>query len=219
MGKHQSKIKPGVLEDLRSVTLFDDAEIIKWYKSFRKDCPTRLLNIEDFKTMYGNYFPSGDASVFAENVFRAFDTNGDGSIDFREFLCAISITSKGKIGDKLELAFNMYDLDKDGFITKGEMLEIVTSIDKMAVAVLKIPKDKLTPENKMEIIFCQMDADRDGRISLKEFIEVARNNVLHSNKNMAKIQPRMETLLLQVEELQNLTAAVCDQALFDACIL
>ena len=216
MGKHQSKIKPGVLEDLRSVTLFDDEEIIKWYKSFRKDCPTRLLNMEEFKTMYGNYFPSGDASVFAENVFRAFDTNGDGSIDFSEFLCAISIISKGKIGDKLELAFNMYDLDNDGFITKEEMLELVTSIDKM---VLKIPKDKLTPENNMENIFYQMDLDRDGRVSLKEFIEVARNNVIHSNMNMAKMQPRKEILLRQVEELQNLTAAVCDQALFDACIL
>jgi hypothetical protein len=94
--------------------------------SLQRDCPNGQLTRKKFLEVYSSFFPMGNAEKFCEHVFRTFDSDNSGKIDFKEFLLAINITSAGKPEQKLEWAFSMYDVNGDGTIEPKEMEEIIS---------------------------------------------------------------------------------------------
>jgi Ca2+-binding EF-hand superfamily protein len=72
------------------------------YKGFQRDCPLGELRQSDFVAIYQQFFPFGDSTQFAEYVFNAFDINGSGVVEFKEFMVALSITTRGKMEERLK---------------------------------------------------------------------------------------------------------------------
>ena len=90
---------------LRVNTRYDETTIQEWYKGFMSDCPDGKLTPTSFMNIYSKCFPSGNANEFCDHVFRTFDSDKNGFIDFKEFLLAIDVTSSGAPEEKLNWAF------------------------------------------------------------------------------------------------------------------
>ena len=60
------------------------------------------------KTLLYFIFHRNCFSYSHRQAFATFDTNNDGTIDFDEFILAISATSQGDLDDRLAMAFDMY---------------------------------------------------------------------------------------------------------------
>jgi Ca2+-binding EF-hand superfamily protein len=161
-----------------------------------------MLTKEEFQKIYRQFFPFGDPSSFADYVFNVFDSDKSGSIDFKEFICALSVTSRGKMEDKLDWAFQLYDIDGDGKISYDEMLAIVEAIykmvchcnhlsndpgsddhlgdlcadDKQVGSMVKLPADEDTPEKRVKKIFRMMDKDENGSLDMDEFKEGSKRD-------------------------------------------
>ena len=55
----------------------------EWHAGFMEDCPDGELSKDQFVEMYNKIFPGGCADKFSEIIFRTFDTDRSGTIDFR----------------------------------------------------------------------------------------------------------------------------------------
>ena len=106
--KSALKLNDEDIEFLRKNTNYTEKEIRDWYKGFQVDCPDGKLSKEKFMEIYQGFFKGGNPEKFCENVYRTFDEDGNGWIDFKEFLMAIGITTSTNSREKLKWAFKMY---------------------------------------------------------------------------------------------------------------
>ncbi|XP_022302315.2 neurocalcin homolog [Crassostrea virginica] len=174
MGQRSSKLAPRTMEELKAQTNFTAEELQDWYKEFRSSWPKGVLTVEEFKKAYSSYFPLGDASEFAKHVFRVFDRNDDGRLDFREFICGFSVGLRGSVEEKLKFSFRIYDVDGNGYISPEEMVEIFTAFEKTSSSCA--PPSRKDPREMTTSIFRKMDSNADRKLSLEEFIEGAKKD-------------------------------------------
>jgi len=171
MGKASSKLTKDDLRQLKSQTYFESKELQQWYKGFLKDCPSGELTRDGLRDVYKKFFPYGDPSTYSDLIFKVFDTDNSGTVDFKEFITALSISCRGSTDEKLEWAFRLYDQNGDGKISNQEMLQIVEALYKMVGTMMKLPDDESTPEKRVNKLFSILDTDHDGQITFEEFKE------------------------------------------------
>ncbi|KAF5929719.1 guanylyl cyclase-activating protein 2 [Diceros bicornis minor] len=167
-------------EEAEMASEMDVAELQEWYKKFVVECPSGTLFMHEFKRFF-KVTGNEEATQYVEGMFRAFDKNGDNTIDFLEYVAALNLVLRGTLEHKLKWTFKIYDEDRNGCIDRLELLDIVEAIYKLKKACsveteAQQQSQLLTPEEVVDKIFLLVDENGDGQLSLNEFIEGARRD-------------------------------------------
>ncbi|KAF1471176.1 Kv channel-interacting protein 4, partial [Eudyptula minor novaehollandiae] len=158
--------RPEALELLEAQSKFTKKELQILYRGFKNECPSGVVNEETFKEIYSQFFPQGGEylpDVISTTVYR--------ELCLLDFVMGLSILLRGTVQEKLNWAFNLYDINKDGYITKEEMLDIMKAIyDMMGKCTYPVLKED-APRQHVETFFQKMDKNKDGVVTIDEFIE------------------------------------------------
>jgi len=182
--KRRTSLQTADFQFLLKNTSFDKKNIEDFYEGFMTDCPDGRMDREKMKLMFNAVMPKdgADASesapssgeIFIDQLFRIFDKDGDGSIDFTEFMIATDMSSSGKPEEKLRWAFKMYDKDSSGEIDVEEMVEIFC----LMYSLQGFSEEDAT--DRAMKIFNALDKNGDGCLAEEEFIKgcLADNELL-----------------------------------------
>ncbi|XP_040578521.1 neo-calmodulin [Lepeophtheirus salmonis] len=89
------------------------------------------------------------------------DLNGDGTIDFLEFVEMMKKkSSETDQTEDLREAFRIFDKNKSGYIEAKEIISVTTTMGQV-----------LTPE-ELETFMQEADLDGDGKLDYNEFVKI-----------------------------------------------
>merc|ERR1711959_612771 len=143
-------------EEIHSIAQFTERDIKRPYHRFRaldadgngQMDPSEILGLAELTE-----------NPLVQRVISIFDVDGNGTVSFIEFLVGLAKLAAGTSEEqKLEFAFGIYDVNKDGFISNGDLFAVM----KMMVG------DNLGDMQLQQLVDRQIvmaDKDGDGMLS------------------------------------------------------
>lgn len=132
-------------EDSSRISVVHDKNSLKKIKGITKSDFAVILSILNRK----------EIKLKAEDLdrmFEVFDDDKSGTLDFREFLCSMSLLMRGTIHEKLEMCFNLFDKDNKGYLNKEQgvkMIEILVKSLEIIIDKKVIAQDIIEFESRM----------------------------------------------------------------------
>ncbi|KAG8456938.1 hypothetical protein KFE25_012624 [Diacronema lutheri] len=176
---HAANLTTEEMDEMLLCSHFTEAEVKKLFRAFRRldeDGSGQISRAEFMQV------PSIASNPLVQRVMAVLDKDNDNEISFAEFVQALSVFSSENEGDKLHMAFKIYDIDGDGFITNGELFTVLKMMvgDNLGDAQLQQVVDKT-------MIFA--DKDKDGKVSFDEFCEVVASSDVELDQTLSLVIP------------------------------
>ncbi|XP_077966931.1 dual oxidase 2-like [Styela clava] len=108
------------------------AVTVKMESSSNVELPEKLyryLDIKLSKKEFADYMKLKQDSLFIDQIFEVTDSDKDGFISFREFFQIMVLFYKGSVEDRWRLMFEMYDLNKSGYLSKEDFTRMLRSMN------------------------------------------------------------------------------------------
>ena len=116
------------------------------------------ISLDELILCLQTIYPPEEAKKRAIDIFREIDFNNDGSINFSEFLTVNLQKEKLLNEDMLRKAFNLFDIDGNGYITIDELKETLNL--------------NLNNQIDWKDLVGEVDKDGDYQIDFEEFKEM-----------------------------------------------
>ena len=102
-----------------------------------------------------------------KRVIAVLDKNKDGNISFLEFVQGLnSLSSHAAEEEKLRFAFKIYDINDDGYISNGELFQVLKIMIGNNLNDMQL-------QQLVDRTIVKADTDFDGKISFDEFCNVS----------------------------------------------
>lgn len=82
----------------------------------------------------------------------------------------LSVLSRGTVDEKLRWTFNLYDINRDGFITKEEMRDVVTAVYELMGSCAEPNFEESVVNDRVERIF-MVSLFTLGRAKSEDFLK------------------------------------------------
>ncbi|GMF29724.1 unnamed protein product [Phytophthora lilii] len=108
---------------LMAATGYSRAELFARWARFKALCSMAKnpYGVDRETVRHGVPQLSVEDQFFVDRAFEALDTDGSGTLDWPEFIAALSALEKGDASRRVDFLFHAYDLNGDGFIQRHEV--------------------------------------------------------------------------------------------------
>ena len=158
-------------EELNYIIMNTDLEKEKLesqYQNFLSIHSNGQMSKRAFNLMMKESYPGFKTKKLNRHVFRMYDTNGDGFVDFKELILALDVLDNGTPEQNLKQIFRVLDINNDGKIHVMELVEVLRDI--LDLAKQKYPDNSEDLDTLTGAAFAEMDLNADGEISEDEFV-------------------------------------------------
>ena len=152
--KKPAKLDLKIAIDLENRTSFTHEEIKTLFETFQSEYPSLRMSKDQFiEKIQTEVLPIGDCNLFANYLYKIFDANGNGTIDFTEFIYGLFLLTSATGKERLEFAFKMLDVNGDGYVTQQEMRQVLE-----AYSVFGGSEKRESPEYRVSFLKIQIFA-------------------------------------------------------------